>query len=170
MLPRAFGSRGSHSHCGRRGWRFGIHLLRGVVDVLLDDLRWGHGRILHVLLRLLVHVGCGLIHAHPVSICASDWRRRQRGWHLLEMAMLCRHDGGAAVLVLRVGRGILQGLLLELEGLRGGVPIFVVADGRRHAIELQTDASGARPSVRGRCIALDLAPAAAFACSHHCAS
>ena len=74
-------------------------------------------------------------------------------------------------LVILLGRyvRILQRLRLKVERLRP-VVVLVIADCRRHTVELQTDAGGARPRVRRRRIALDFAPTASFACSHHCST
>jgi hypothetical protein len=74
-------------------------------------------------------------------------------------------------LIVLLGRRIriLQGLWIQVEGLCA-VVVLVITDCRRHTVELQTDAGGARPCVRRCGIAFDFTPAASFACSHYCST
>lgn len=64
-------------------------------------------------------------------------------------------------------RFVLDGFSLEFERLRVRVVVFVIADCRRYTVEFQADASSAWPRIRGGGVAFDLAPPAAFACSHN---
>jgi hypothetical protein len=64
------------------------------------------------------------------------------------------------------GLGVVQGLGVEIVALRRLIEVFVVADGGGNAVELETDAGSAGPSIgRGR-VAFDLAAATAFARAH----
>ena len=115
-----------------------------------------------MLLGLLLSIRGRLIDAHSVGIGCGHGVG-----HVLGEAVRRRHHRRALVIMLRIrGGGILQGLGLEFKGLRVGVVVFVIADGGRHAVELQANAGGAGPCIRRGGVALDLAPAAALAGSH----
>jgi hypothetical protein len=56
---------------------------------------------------------------------------------------------------------------LLFKRIRISLEVAIVVDGRRHALQLETDAGRARPGIRRCCVALDLPPPTPFARSHH---
>jgi len=79
------------------------------------------------------------------------------------------HNWVSLVVVLAVhGRcSILYGLRLKFECLGPIAVVFIITNSWRHAIELQAYACSAWPRICSSCVALDFAPPAAFASSHH---